>query len=218
MFEKYWGYIPDQIDFIKLSLSIIVGGIVGLEREYRSKIAGFRTIVLICIGSTIFTICSIQLGGPNNPDRMAANIITGIGFLGAGAIFRDPNNLTKGLTTATIIWITAALGVGIGVGHFILVTISTFLLMIILIGFPFIEDIIKTRHQIRNYRVTLSTRQDLFKMENMFINAHLKASRIKHTRQNGKIISSWSVGGSKKNHEQFIDSLFEDSGITDFEF
>ena len=127
-FEMYIGYIPEEQDLSKLLISVIIGAIIGMEREYRGKAAGFRTIILICIGSTLFTIFSIQIGDKSNPDRIAANIITGIGFLGAGAIFRDVNNLTRGLNTATIIWITAALGMGIGAGHYIIVLLTTVLL------------------------------------------------------------------------------------------
>jgi len=73
---------------IKILLSVLVGGAIGAEREYRSKSAGFRTMTLICLGATLFTAFSQSIGGPGNPDRIASNIVTGIGFVGAGVIFK----------------------------------------------------------------------------------------------------------------------------------
>ena len=218
MMQEYLGFDPDAQDLIKLLLSIFIGGVIGAEREYQSKSAGFKTLILICVGSTLFTIFSIEIGGKDSPDRMAANIVTGIGFLGAGAIFRDTNNLTKGLTTATIIWITAALGVGIGVGHFFLIGIATILLLIILTTFPYLERMIEKRHQIRNYRINLTRKDEIDDIEKLFKRCKLKSSRIKHIRREGKIISNWQAGGSLKNHNEFINQLFMNHKLSDFEF
>ncbi len=105
----------------KLVLAVIVGGAIGAEREYRSKSAGFRTLTLICLGATIFTILSQFIGGAGNPDRIASNIVTGIGFVGAGVIFKETlHSKVNGITTAAMIWVTAALGMGIGAGCLVL--------------------------------------------------------------------------------------------------
>ena len=93
-------FIP--IEIRQILLAAVLGAFIGAEREYRNKSAGFRTVILITVGSAIITILSIHIGG-NNPDRIAANIVQGIGFLGAGAIFRDENRVS-GLTTAATIW------------------------------------------------------------------------------------------------------------------
>src|ERR1700760_4848757 len=93
---------------IRLFLSLLFGAVIGFEREYRSKAAGFRTITMITVGSTLFTINSYMLGAPGNPDRIASNIITGIGFIGAGVIFKDGFSVS-GLTTASTIWASAAI-------------------------------------------------------------------------------------------------------------
>ena len=102
-------------DITKLLLAVVVGGIIGAEREVRSRAAGFRTIILICVGSTLFTMISMKIGGAANPDRIASNIITGIGFIGAGVIFHGQGHVS-GITTAATIWIAAALGMSIGGG------------------------------------------------------------------------------------------------------
>jgi putative Mg2+ transporter-C (MgtC) family protein len=111
--------MPETQEIIwKLVLAILVGGAIGAEREYRSKSAGFRTLTLICLGATIFTIFSQIIGGSGNPDRIASNIVTGIGFVGAGVIFKGDVSQSKvnGITTAAMIWVTASLGVAIGAG------------------------------------------------------------------------------------------------------
>lgn len=110
----------------RLLLVILVGGLIGAEREWRSKSAGFRTMILICLGSFLFTTFSILIGNSTN-DRIASNIVTGIGFLGAGVIFKSDNRI-NGITTAATIWATAALGMGIADGAYALVLISTVLI------------------------------------------------------------------------------------------
>lgn len=107
--------LPVQNELLLIIISVIIGLIIGAEREYRNKSAGLRTFILVCFGSCLFTILSIKIG-VENPDRLAANIITGIGFLGAGVIFKDDNKI-GGITTATTIWATASLGMSVGSGY-----------------------------------------------------------------------------------------------------
>ena len=94
-------FLPDDNDLIAIGVSLLAGSLVGIEREYKNKSAGFRTIVLICLGATAFTI--VSRFGVGSDDRIAANIITGIGFIGAGVIFKDKFSV-MGLTTAAVIW------------------------------------------------------------------------------------------------------------------
>src|SRR5690349_12459167 len=95
---------------LRLLLAAALGAVIGLEREYRRKPAGLRTNILIALGSALFTTVSVQLGqGGNTPDRVAAQIVTGVGFLGAGAILRGRDHVT-GVTTAATVWVNAAIG------------------------------------------------------------------------------------------------------------
>ena len=112
-----------EVLLLRLVLVILVGGLIGAEREYRSKSAGFRTMILICLGSFLFTSFSIYISGSDS-DRIASNIVTGIGFIGAGVIFRSDDRI-NGLTTAACIWVVAALGMGIADGYYTLVLVST---------------------------------------------------------------------------------------------
>jgi putative Mg2+ transporter-C (MgtC) family protein len=110
----------------RLLLAAVLGGILGFEREMRHKSAGLRTNMLIAIGSALFTLMSYELAadGAGDPGRIAAQIVTGIGFLGAGAIMRTDAGI-HGLTTAATIWVNAAVGVAAGGGEYHLALIAT---------------------------------------------------------------------------------------------
>jgi putative Mg2+ transporter-C (MgtC) family protein len=125
----------DDLELIKrLCLSAALGAALGFEREWRQKYAGLRTNILIALGSTLFTLMSIDLsvsrGG--DPTRMAAQIVTGIGFLGAGAIMRTGGGV-RGLTTAAMIWVNAAIGVAVGGGEYRLALIATGVTLVVLV-------------------------------------------------------------------------------------
>jgi putative Mg2+ transporter-C (MgtC) family protein len=107
--------LTDRELVIRLVLAAALGGIIGAERELRQKSAGFRTNILIAIGSALFTIASLTLSPNADPTRIAAQIVTGIGFLGAGAIMRTRSGV-HGLTTAATVWVSAALGIAAGGG------------------------------------------------------------------------------------------------------
>jgi putative Mg2+ transporter-C (MgtC) family protein len=139
-------------DLLRLLAALVIGGIIGGEREYRGKAAGFRTMTLICLGSAVFTMLSLKLGGPGGQDRIAANIVTGIGFLGAGAIFKEGMTVS-GLTTATSIWVTAALGMAAGMGELALAVVGLVFALIVLIAFEWLQAFIDRLRQRRSYRV-----------------------------------------------------------------
>ncbi len=205
-------------DLIKLFLAIVLGGFLGAEREYRTKSAGFRTLVLVCVGSTLFTIFSIRIGG-SNPDRIAANIITGIGFLGAGVIFRGENRVS-GVTTATIIWMTAAVGMGIGSGEYIISTLSTICVLLVLIGFTALEKVIDANNQSRSYMIVCEYEQEgtLWHYEKLFEECGLKFRRQKQHRAGNDISGVWEVMGTNKNHEELTLRLLSDKKIKEFTF
>ncbi|MBR3899214.1 MAG: MgtC/SapB family protein [Elusimicrobiaceae bacterium] len=105
---------------VKIVLSLVLGGVMGLERQYNDKPAGYATNSIICVGATLFTILSLymaQMGG--DPGRIAAQIVSGVGFLGAGAILREGNKVS-GLTTAAAVWLVAAIGMAVGFGQYLL--------------------------------------------------------------------------------------------------
>ncbi len=128
-------FVPPISDIelaIRIVLAVVLGGIIGTEREVHDKPAGLRTHVLICAGATLFTIISISFTGQYiDASRVAAGIVTGVGFLAAGAIFRAEKQI-QGLTTAADIWVIAAIGVAIGIGYYSAALLSTILVFFVL--------------------------------------------------------------------------------------
>lgn len=122
---------------IKLIVSAVLGGLVGFEREIHRKPAGLRTHSLVCIGATLFTIMSINIVGAD-PSRIAAGIVMGIGFLGAGMIFKSEDRV-RGLTTAAELWVLAAIGLAVGLGFYFAALITTLIIIFILIPLKYME-------------------------------------------------------------------------------
>lgn len=116
--------------FLRLILSVIAGGLIGLEREVVHKPAGIRTHMLVCLGSALFVLVAIETL-PNEAARIIAGIATGIGFLGAGTIFKSKNQV-NGLTTAASIWAVSAVGLAIGLGYYLMTIIAVVLILLIL--------------------------------------------------------------------------------------
>ena len=141
---------------LRVVLSAILGGLIGLEREYRSKEAGFRTHYLVALGASLFMIVSaygfadVQMTDAHRWDvsRIAAQVVSGIGFIGAGTIiFRKSENILSGLTTASGLWVVAAIGLACGGGMYMLAVVSTIL---VLIGFEAFNIFLKRFDERRN--------------------------------------------------------------------
>jgi putative Mg2+ transporter-C (MgtC) family protein len=128
------------VDYVwRLMLAAVLGAVIGVEREYRRKPAGLRTNILIAIGSCLFTILSLTLtGGTADQSRVAGQIVTGIGFLGGGAILRYRDTV-HGMTTAATIWVNAAIGVASGSAQYLLAVTTTALTLVVLVVLPPIE-------------------------------------------------------------------------------
>jgi putative Mg2+ transporter-C (MgtC) family protein len=215
--DKDWDMPSIEVLVKQLLLVIIVGGLIGAEREFFNKSAGFRTMILICLGSFLFTSFSIAITGGTD-DRIASNIVTGIGFLGAGVIYKNANRI-NGLTTAATIWATAALGMGIAAGHYMLVLICTFVILASLLLFTRLEHFIDTINQSRVYRIVSPYKEELLSQyEERFRVYKLKYKRLKQTKVGTNIIGSWAVLGPEKAHKLFVDSILHDPTVIEFEF
>ena len=134
----------EAADLIGLLLATILGAIVGLERELSGKAAGLRTNVLICLGAAAFTIIARRFTAftDDSSARIMAQIITGVGFIGAGAIIQDRGGVF-GLTTAATIWLVAAIGMACGTGFYLFATLISILAIIVLVGLSKFDTIIK---------------------------------------------------------------------------
>ncbi len=132
---------------LRLSLAVVLGGAVGLERELQRKAAGLRTNILICVGAALFTELSIAMSSASgDPARIAAQIVTGVGFLGAGTIIQA-RGIVTGLTTAATMWLVAAIGMAVGFGALLEATGATLLVLLVLSVLRPIERVIATRSQ-----------------------------------------------------------------------
>lgn len=144
----------EMLDIYKALLSLLAGLILGLERELKDKAAGLKTITIITLGATLFSIVSYKVGGVDRGTNIAAYIVSGVGFLGAGVIFKDRITVS-GLTTAGIIWMAAAIGTSIGFGEFYMA--GTFLAASLIVIFitPFINSLFISKKQTRQLEIEL---------------------------------------------------------------
>jgi putative Mg2+ transporter-C (MgtC) family protein len=203
-------------DVIKLLIAAGLGALIGLEREYHSKSAGLRTMMLIAIGSTLFTIISMKVG--SDVSRIAANIVTGIGFLGGGIIFRE-NNRVVGITTAATVWATAALGMCVGVGYYEIALESSILVLVVLYALVPVQNLVKRGNQIRNYRIVCKFQQKTLKQyELLFRDMGLEARRGTQSRTGEQISGMWIVQGTERKHEKLIKHLLNDPQVIEFDF
>jgi putative Mg2+ transporter-C (MgtC) family protein len=135
---------------LRLLLAAGLGAAIGLERELHRKPAGLRTNILIAVGSALFTIVSIVFAhGGGTPDRVAAQVVTGVGFLGAGAILRSGQSV-HGMTTAATIWVNAAIGMAAGAGEYAMSSIATLITLVVLALLAPLEGYFERRARFRS--------------------------------------------------------------------
>ena len=145
---------------LKLVLAVVLGGAIGLEREFSQKPAGLRTNILICVGSTMMMALSgIMLGAaaPGSADalRVAAGVITGMGFIGAGTIIQAHGHI-HGLTTASTLWAVSGLGLIIGAGYYLVAAVYTGVVIVTLLAFPLLERLVPHR-SVLHYEVRVTS-------------------------------------------------------------
>ncbi|MET3038504.1 MgtC/SapB family protein [Chryseobacterium sp. NRRL B-14859] len=203
-------------ELLLIFISVILGLLIGAEREYRNKSAGLRTFILVCFGSCLFTILSIKIGVAN-PDRLAANIITGIGFLGAGVIFKGDNKI-DGITTATTIWATASIGMAVGSGYVYISLLGTALVLLILSALTYLQNFIDNNHKIREYRIGITKSDDIRHCEEIFQRYHLKYMMIKQQYTQGNLTVTWRLTGKNTRHEELMRYLIDDPKIIAYQF
>ena len=142
---------------VRLLLASVLGGGIGWEREHAHKPAGLRTNILICVAATLLTDLSVkvaaQAASPSDPGRIAAQIVTGVGFLGAGTIFQARGSI-MGLTTAATMWVVAAIGMAVGFGATIEAVGTTFVVLVALIPLRTLEERAKARREKNGLHVT----------------------------------------------------------------
>ena len=205
-------------ELIKMGISILLGGILGLEREYQNKPAGFRTLALICIGATAFTILSIRLAGDSaSHDRIAANIITGIGFIGAGVIFKSGVSV-YGMTTAATIWVTAGIGMAVGAGDYLLAVVITGVSLLILSVFEYLQNKVDVLHKRRLYFISFDGHVLDARIENEMRKCKLKYKKLKEKRTLNETSCTYEIFGRESHLDIFNEFLLETPEVKQFEY
>jgi len=206
---------------LKIVLSFFLGAIIGLERELKGKSAGFRTMILITTGSTIFTIISILIvKGVNNfygdPSRIASGIVAGIGFIGAGVIFNMRGTI-KGLTTGATVWLSGAIGMGVGAGYYILSVFSTALVLIVLSALKKLEEEFEKKYDHFTIRVVLTYPYSIDEILEKYGISRNKLKRISYRKE--EIYYHWSFTflSTELDEEDIIEKTMRLEGIEKFE-
>lgn len=212
-----------QASIIRISSALLAGCLLGLEREIQRKAAGIRTITLICVSSTLFTILSVHIAGPASTDRIASNILTGVGFIGAGVIFRGGFTI-DGITTAAVIWISAAIGMAMGIDEYGVGWFTVLVALLVLWGLVLVEKVIVGARQRKYYAIRY--REDQLTplgIEQMFRDHKLLIKKISVVKTRDTAIGSnilegkYELTGSGARMEAMNNALLSHSGVLNFD-
>lgn len=204
----------------KVLLSALLGAIIGLEREWSGKSAGFRTVILVNIGATLFTIVSNAMAEPGTSggDRIASNVVTGIGFLGAGLIFKSDTNV-RGLTTAATVWASAAIGMAVGVGAYEIAVMSTILVWAVLVIFFRLQLIFDDMMITRQYHITHEGNDGKeLDYSQYFQVGKRRILEHKQIKTKEGLVYIWTIRASKKKHDDALKILLHDPKVTSLEY
>ena len=201
----------------QVSFAFIIGAVIGIEREFRSKPAGFRTMILICVGSCLYTIISKEAGSAST-DRIASNIVTGIGFIGAGVIFKEGITV-NGLTTAALIWITAALGMAIGYHNYPLAVVVSGMVVIVLFVLEPVQRYIKKLHKVKDYKIKIKETGITFKteLEMFFLHNGMTFRCMKVVKENMDAVYLYRISSPDRNYEEVNNFLLKHKEVRSFE-
>jgi putative Mg2+ transporter-C (MgtC) family protein len=206
-------------------LAGFLGGLIGLERELKAKPAGLRTTLLICLGAAMFTQLSLQIaliatGGGDalraDPARLAAQIIPGIGFIGAGAILHGKGRVT-GLTTAATLWVVTAIGIAVGAGAYVEAIGTTVLVLGTLLLLARFERIIRARITHRRYTAAVDPSTEAFeRLLERFKHGRLEVKVDGVEKSGDRVEVSFRVMGPSEDHDHLVKHMIHDAGVRRF--
>jgi putative Mg2+ transporter-C (MgtC) family protein len=201
----------------QVSVAFAIGAVIGLEREFRSKPAGFRTMILICVGSCLYTILSKE-SNTTSPDRIASNIVTGIGFIGAGVIFKEGISV-NGLTTAALIWVTAALGMAIGYHNYPLAIVVSIMVVITLFVLEPVQRFINNLHRVKDYRIRTHElgRDFRTEVENFFTTKKMTFRCMKVVKEDNDAVYLFRISSPDRNYDAVNEFLLTHPDVKGFE-
>jgi putative Mg2+ transporter-C (MgtC) family protein len=202
-------------DLQKIGISFLVGAIIGIEREYRSKPAGFRTMIMICVGSCLFTILSKEASAIS-PDRIASTIVTGIGFIGAGVIFKEGLSI-NGLTTSALIWTTAALGMACGYGNYMMAGVVTLLVLFTMFILESLQAVIDRFHKVTVYKIKfLQEEYSLEDIEKIFIGVAVGHHLLNIGKEKNLITVTYKITSNAEKFKLLNKLLADNINISGF--
>jgi putative Mg2+ transporter-C (MgtC) family protein len=200
--------------FLQLTLATVFGGAIGLERELGGKPAGLRTNILICIGSALYTKLSITMAGGNaDPTRVAAQIVTGVGFIGAGTILHA-RGAVVGLTSAATIWVVAAIGVALGAAFYWEAAGTTLLVLVVLQGLGRVERFVG--RQSMQSRLVVHARPEatvLDELEEVIRRTGVVIERAVSRRENVDLVVEFTLRGPKRLQDEVMLALLHYPGV-----
>ena len=201
----------------KILLAAAIGAVIGLERDSRSKAAGFRTMILICVGSCVFTILSRSING-HSDDRIAAQIVTGIGFLGGGVIFKEGLTIS-GLTTAALIWVTAAIGMAIGYENFVATALVSGIVCLVLFILEPIQQLFNKYYKVKDYRIKVESNYYDFKkdMEEFLKSYKIKFDCLRVEKINHELIYVYRIRARDRKYDEVDSFLIQNNNVKTFE-
>lgn len=200
---------------LQLGLATLLGGAIGLERELGGKPAGLRTNILICLGSVLYTHISLSMMGPNatDPTRVAAQVVTGVGFIGAGTILHARGAIV-GLTSAATIWVVAAIGVALGSGFYLEGVGTTVIVLAVLAGLGRVEKLVERQSMRRT--ITVHARPGptvLEDLESLVRRAGLDVTGVASREENVDLVIDFDIRGSKRLHDQVMITLLHHNHV-----
>jgi putative Mg2+ transporter-C (MgtC) family protein len=215
--NQWWGE-DWNIVLARLALAVGLGAIIGMERQFRQKSAGLRTHMMVALGSALFMDISIRVPEVVNapladPTRIGAQIISGIGFLGAGAILHS-RGLVIGLTTAASIWLSAAIGMACGSGLYFLATIATGIGFMVLVGERIFEQIEHSKHIVAaTLRVTLGPQGDLGQIRRRIMAGRKKIHGTRMTAREDRTILEFDLTLREEEQVEFLTLVRNEVGV-----
>lgn len=198
---------------LKLVLAIALGGLIGLEREASQKPAGFRTNILVCVGSAMMMTLAVLLvqskgGSSDTLVRMAAGVITGMGFIGAGTIFQSRGAIA-GLTTASTLWLVAGLGLVIGAGYYLPALIFTALTITTLLLFRRIENTYLHKSQFHYHLKAKARPYILASLRKLALHHGVRLERLTMKQEGSSYLLAFSFSASEEKEQEFNQGLLE---------
>ena len=202
---------------VRLLIALVIGSAVGLEREFQGKPAGIRTNMLMCIGSCLIMIISLEVARTSaqqaDPGRIAAQVITGVGFIGAGAIIRSRFHVS-GLTTAATIWVLSALGLAVGAGYILLSIVGAACITVTLTLIKYVENAIVRVRSNHIVHLTLDARKGIIGTTiKEFTKLNILSEALDVTRAGTSWTVTFEYTTSLKKHSRLIEALAALDGV-----